>query len=274
MVRFRQVARHFLIVSVFELSFMQVSFANGDRVVENELQRMQTTCYMDGLSCPGGCDAHFVSDTSHNSSSGHLRNAYMAGTRDNPVACVNGDSCTMCFSSDPNDCLTSIRRGTGPQRGRFDVTPAFLHKFCFEPNSLVIRKDVPPGLLSECRDSATGAIALDSKINCIRDPNLPQCDALMKKSVANKENDTPAFLQCLREGEERYNVGRPLEEQRIYDCTYRKLSTAHGRSGRMWNDLLPGACPKDTYVSPNGLDCCSADTVVSACSGDCGVYFK
>ncbi len=242
--------------------------------IQNELEKMRVTCYIDGVSCPGGCDAHFVSDPAHNSTSGHLRNAYKPGTRSNPAACITGEPCTMCFSSDPNDCLTSIRRGSGPQEGRFDVTPAFLHKFCYEPGSLDIRKDVPSGLMSQCKETAADAGRLESRINCFSEPDHPKCKALMDQANEAKAEDIPKYQQCMREGEDRYNQGRPAAEQRTYDCAYRKLSTPHGSSGRKWKDLLPGACPKDTFVSPNGLDCCSADTVVSACSGDCGTFFK
>lgn len=236
------------------------------------MQRMQTTCYMDGSSCPGGCDSHVVfSQKKHNSSGDIRRNAYAAGTRFQPEPCRVGESCTICFSEDPEDCLTTVFRGSGPAVGRFDVTPNFLHQHCYQEATLDLREDIPLGLQSVCRYMATEAKRLESKVNCIANPQHPNCVEFMDKQIRLREEDLVKYQECLKVGESNFNKGRSLFEQRTYNCAYRKIVTSHG--GRLWKDLLPGACQAGTFVSPRGLDCCAADTLTSACSGDCQSFF-
>ena len=230
---------------------------------------MEVTCYDDGESCPGGCDAHTVFRSEHNSVTNKLRNAYRPGTRLNPQACKLGQDCEVCFTSNPDDCVITKYRGSGPPSGRFDVTPNFLHEFCFYQDTLDLRSDVSPGLLSECKRIASGARRLASKINCIETPDHPSCAALMDKAVADWERDRPEFEKCKRMGESEYNKTVPEERQRVYDCAYTKKVNSKG-----FRQLLPGACRKGTFVSPGGYDCCSADEVVSTCSGDCNGFFK
>jgi hypothetical protein len=246
---------------------------NGVKYSTN-MQSMNVTCYMDGNSCPNGCDSHVVFKPDHNSSSSVRKNAYLAGTRFNPQACKDGQACTICFSSNAADCVTTIFRGSGPPVGRFDVTPGFLLRHCYSDDLLNLRSDMPAGIQSICKSVRKISTSYQTKINCIDNPTHPTCKSFMTEQEKKKNDDLSKYEECLRLGETKYNAGKSESEQRIYGCAYRKLSTKHGVNQTLWHDLMPGACPKDSFVSPNGLDCCSANEVVSACSGDCGVFFK
>ena len=246
---------------------------NSQGSFRESMQSMQTTCYMDGSSCPGGCDSHVVfSPSRHNSSHDTRRNAYAAGTRFQPEPCRLGKACTICFSEDPDDCLTTTFRGSGPAVGRFDVTPTFLHRHCFQEGTLDLREDVPLGLRSVCTYISHQAKRLEEKVNCIANPQHPNCEEFMRDQISRREKDLVKYQECLSVGEAQFNKGKSLFEQRTYNCAYRKISTDH--AGKLWKDLLPGACQAGTFVSPRGLDCCAADTLTSACSGDCQGFFR
>lgn len=243
--------------------------------VKNQIIPIRVTCYQDGVSCPGNCDSHAVFEPANNSSRGNLRNGYARGTRSEPQPCRNGQPCTTCFSKDPEDCVDTIYRGTGPGEGRIDVTPNFLHENCYKPGTLELQDRIPAGLVSECKRVGNSAVKFEQKINCIANPRHPACAAYMDAQIERKRKDQVLYDECRRVGQSKFNQGRPASEQRIYDCAYRSQITAHGPDNtRRWHDLLPAACGDNFFVSPNGLDCCSADSVTSACSGDCGVFFK
>jgi hypothetical protein len=260
------------------LLFSQDGFAMGKPqatpppAVANKQTQMTATCYADGASCPGGCDAHAVFKPTHNSSKNQLKNAYFPGTRNDPQSCKPGSDCTICFSPKDDDCVTTAYRGDGPPEGRFDVTPAFMHQFCYEHGSLDLQSDIPAGLRSLCTDVAQGSRQLASKINCIEEPAHPSCKALMDQVIAEKNADLPLYRECLKIGQSAFNKAHP-NEQRAYDCAYSQEQSTL-QSGTRYRKLLPGACGENSYVSTHGLDCCSADVVQDACSSDCGRFFK
>ena len=91
---------------------------------------MIATIYDDGLSCPGGCDAHVVFASRHNGTA----NPFAPGSsRTAPLRCTVGQPCTICFAAGGTDCLTVRYRGGGPRPGRFDFTPAFFDEQCGQP---------------------------------------------------------------------------------------------------------------------------------------------
>lgn len=228
---------------------------------------MEVSCYADGIVCPGDCDEHVTFHRSHNGV-----NAYVPGTRAQPVPCTKGAPCTICFSASQTDCVTATFRGAGPAPGTFAVTPAFAAATCFEPGSLVVRASVAPGLRPFCEGLASDASGLRERTSCIAHPNDPACAATMAAADRAKVEDRVAYDFCRREGERDYNAGRPLRAQRRNDCAYSRDQRRHGN--HVWRELLPASCPDGQYVSPSGLGCCSADVVQSACVADCDAYFK
>jgi hypothetical protein len=235
-------------------------------------QAMEVTCYHDGESCPGGCDSHVVFKPAHNSRALERRNAYRPGTRLDPEPCRNGEECTFCFSPDPDDCVDTVFRGDGPPVGKVDVTPDFLHENCFYPGTLDPRRSIPEGLKGICSYVRASAAALEARVNCVADPGHPRCAEFMDSKIREKEADRKLYEECLRVGESAFNRDRPDSQKRVYACAYSYLT--HPVGGRAFRRLLPGACDGGAFVSPGGFDCCSADTVRSACSGDCNSYFK
>src|SRR4051794_9429027 len=94
-------------------------------VVEAQAKTIAATMYSDGRSCPGACDAHVVFQKRLNGT----RNAFLpplANRADSgDHACVNGQSCMICFDQLDVSCITVMFRGSGPPDGKFDFTPAF-----------------------------------------------------------------------------------------------------------------------------------------------------
>src|SRR5512139_585709 len=76
---------------------------------------MKITIYNDGLSCPGGCDAHFVMHSSDN------------GTAN---ARSPGSTGLICFDAGLTQCMSVMYRGAGPHPRTFDFTPAFFEDAC------------------------------------------------------------------------------------------------------------------------------------------------
>jgi hypothetical protein len=146
--------------------------------------------------------------------------------------------------------------------------PEFLKKFCFT-GSGAIRKDIPQEIISECKRVQNISDLYQTKINCIRDFQNPLCRSMMSKKQKEYDLDRKEYLECLRIGQDTYNNTHARNMQRKFSCTYNMYSDSRG-----YSRLLAGACKPGTFLSPGGFDCCAADTIQSACSGDCGVYYK
>ena len=87
----------------------------------------QSTIYSDGASCPGNCDAHVVFHRSHN---GTKFASLPSSPRSSPVACKVGEPCRICFDDRDSSCMDVLYRGNGPDKERFDFTPAFYEAAC------------------------------------------------------------------------------------------------------------------------------------------------
>ncbi len=230
-------------------------------------QEFVPTCYDDGFSCPGGCDAHVVFDPGHN---GTLYAYSPKSTRENPAPCENGKQCTVCFSEEDTDCITAIYRGAGPPPQRFDFTPAFYEEICSA-------ETLPGPLRTKCREMDEQIKTLNTKLNCILNPVHPKCKKIMDEAKARKQADEKLYRECMTLGEKKFNEkyrDRPAL-QRTFDCGYEKNGTGRNSRGLTWRRLLPAACREGSYVGKNGFDCCSADPFSAACfPEECGMYFQ
>src|SRR5512139_1674522 len=78
---------------------------------------MKITIYNDGLSCPGGCDAHFVM---HSSDNGTANARSPGSTATSPQKCQPGAPCLICFDAGLTQCMSVMYRGAGPHPRTFD----------------------------------------------------------------------------------------------------------------------------------------------------------
>lgn len=211
-------------------------------------QEMRLTMYSDGLSCPGGCDAHVVFHPSVNGT----EFAHAPATPVAPFAkCVENSECRICFSAAPAQCLTVMYRGAGPHRDAFDFTPAFYEDHCARPS-------IPTLLADQCRAFATAAAVLKGRPNCIRSPELPKCANVIDRAKALKSADQPQYDQCRAIGQVAFNKAHPAAARRSNDCAYEGKGTGGPNArGATWRKLLPGACRAGSFVGRDGLDCCS-----------------
>lgn len=226
---------------------------------------MMLTIYDDGRSCPHDCDAHVVFNPADNGT----RFAFSPqSSRVSPAPCEPGTECTICFGEADDSCMTSVYRGGGPAKGRFDFTPAFYDANCS-------RSDIPRALRKQCDalDKAATRLGYADAINCFATPDSPKCADVMTAAKAAQDADAPKRAQCLSMGEDAYNRAQPdSASRRSNGCDYSLL--ALGGNGR-WKKLLPGACRPNTYVDPFGLDCCSASVRFAAANHpECRSFFK
>lgn len=233
-------------------------------------QDMKITSYDDGRSCPANCDSHVVFQSSHNGTA----NAFRPGPGADPFAirgrpelqeCIWGKACVICFSAANDSCLITTYRGSGPPRGRFDVTPAFLKKWCSKAS-------LPATLSAKCISHMKAADRLAAKTNCIANPTDAKCRDIMAVAVTRKQDDAPRYSECKRMGETAYNQSLSDPSlRRTHDCAY-FLNRKHAGG---WFLLAPGACRDGYYVGRDSLDCCSADPVQAAIDPvECGPFYR
>lgn len=229
-------------------------------------QRMRLTIYDDGLSCPGGCDAHIVANPADNGTKFVLD---PASSRSAPRRCISGRPCRICFGDDDQSCMTALYRGGGPSRGTIDATPAFYAHNCGQAG-------IPTALATQCAalDRAVVRSGYDRRVNCLDGSTDPRCTAIMATASAAAAADAPRLASCRSLGEARYNARQSNPRlRRSNDCLYSAMSLGGPNSrGSRWKVLLPGACRPGTFVGRDGLDCCSADLRFAAsvnpeCSG-------
>ena len=213
---------------------------------------IRMTIYDDGKSCPASCNAHVVFQSS-------LNGTIFAHDPSTPAApfkkCSLGSPCNICFDdSSPASCMTAEYQGGGPSPDTFDFTPKFYQQNCSKPS-------IPRQLKEQCDDLEKAAKPLASKVNCIANPTRTECVSLISTANALQVADLPLYNQCKKEGEARFNKGRPLSQQRSNDCAYEQKGTGGPNSkGHTWKRLLPGACRTGAYVGRDGLDCCTGIT--------------
>jgi hypothetical protein len=227
---------------------------------------MRLTIYDDGLSCPGGCDAHFVANPADN---GTRFVSDPSRPRTSPAACVPGRPCRVCFSDADASCMTALYRGGGPSRGTIDATPAFYAANCG-------RAGVPAALAAQCTslDRAVARSGYDHKVNCLAGAADPRCAPILAAAAAPAAADATRLASCSSLGQARYNSRQSDPRlRRSNGCLYSQMSLGGpNRRGTRWRILLPAACRPGTYVGRDGLDCCSADLRFAAsthpeCSG-------
>ena len=225
---------------------------------------MVPTVYDDGRSCPNGCDAHVVFHRNHNGT----RNAFdPSSPRAAPRRCVVGEPCRICFSESESSCMTATYRGGGPPLRRFDFTPAFYEENCPTPG-------LPGPLAAQCRAAERALPALRDRVNCVATPGHEKCRVLMGAAARRKAADDLMYEACLRDGEARFNRGKPRHLQRSLECAYERFGTGRNSSGVTWRRLLDGACRPDTYAGRDGLDCCTGSLYEAALLGrECSLFF-
>jgi hypothetical protein len=224
------------------------------------------TVYDDGLSCPGGCDAHVVFATKHNGTA----NAFDASSsRSSPTRCTPGGRCTVCFDAGTSSCVTTTCRGAGPPEGRFDFTPAFFAEHCSSAG-------LPDPLARICRGAQTRRAELEKLVNCIQSPADERCRAMMDAAAARKKADDELFAACKKMGEAAFNKKHAAEpaRQRSHDCAYEQIGTGRNSKGVTWKRLLDGACRPGSFAGRDGLDCCTGDVFQAALLGrECRAFF-
>jgi len=224
----------------------------------------QLTIYDDGLSCPGGCDAHVVF---HKRMNGTV-NAHAPPPAEKTAVCTNGALCEICFDEAGKECLVVTYRGGGPPFGRFDFTPAFYQQQCAE-------SDRPSGLKKACADMKATSKAWAGRANCIGSPTEPKCESVMESALDARKQDDPQYARCKELGENAFNRTVGESAQRSDSCAYEKLGTGKNSRGDTWRKLLPGACRANTFVGRDGLDCCSGDPMTDRAFGsaECAAFY-
>jgi len=211
------------------------------------------TIYSDGISCPNDCDAHVVFRTEYN---GTKHASLPASPRGAPQACVIGQACRVCFDDTDGSCIEAVYRGSGPDKNRFDFTPAFFEATCGKP-------DLPRALTKTCAGFQRNFDQLTANaVYCLSQPDFTGCAEVIAKAEAAKAADKPLWDECISLGEAKFNrkhASTP-SEQRDNACTYEKHGTGGPNSlGQTWRRLLPSACRTGAYVDRAGLDCCDAN---------------
>jgi hypothetical protein len=228
-------------------------------------ETIKLTIYDDGLSCPGGCDAHVVFHPSMNGT----EFAHDPSTPNEPYRkCVNGQICTVCVESGLRQCLQVVYRGGGPPPNTFDFTPRFYESACSAASGQSV-------LGSKCRELERAAAGLANRINCIAFPASDGCRELIATAAKAQLQDRVEYNQCRASGEAAYNRLKPIESQRSLACAYERVGTGGPNSrGRTWKKLLPGACRDKTFVGRDGLDCCSGSTLADGPLGrECNGFY-
>ena len=226
---------------------------------------VELTIYDDGRSCPSGCDSHVVF---HSSTNGTVFAHKLGSVPPNFETCILDTKCEICFEEEPNQCLVTMYRGSGPGRNTFDLTPAFYEKWCK-------KEGIPKLLSSKCAELKRTASKLDGRINCIKNQNHELCATMMQAVIKAKEDDTPIYQQCLELGQRKFNKDKPDNKKRKHNCAYEFESNGGpNSSGLKWHKLLPAACRENTFVGRDGLDCCSGSKFVDAALGiECRIYY-
>lgn len=251
---------------------------------------MMPTVYDDGFACPGGCtEPHVVFDPKHNKTS----RAHAPGSvAPDFKPCSVGQSCEICFKdNDPQECLTVKYEGSGPPFGRFDFPVVFFQKNCNGPS-----KDSLPGPLKrQCASFESQKAKYAERVNCIAEPKSPACREIMKTATDEKTADAKLFEECRKTGEKVFNAKQTsFETKRTHGCAYSlkkhpfKSSVKRDHAckdvkgnpcervdcKKTWSLLMPGACPKGSFVGKYNLNCCSGDLLWQVALGnDCEKYF-
>lgn len=227
---------------------------------------MRATIYDDGEACPNRCDAHVVLNKADNGT------AYAFAPdspRKAPKRCEVNTPCTICFSDKDDSCMTVMYRGPGPDKGRFDFTPAFYRENCIRPG-------IPAVLKAECDalDADVKAFGYDKAVNCFDSPTDKACVSVLAKAERERDADLPKRTRCLAIGAKKFNKEqKDVNERRSGDCNYSEARLGGGGTGR-WYLLKPAACRAGTYVDKYGLDCCSADVRFAAHNHpECHAFF-
>ncbi|HEY0173812.1 MAG TPA: hypothetical protein VGB98_22550, partial [Pyrinomonadaceae bacterium] len=103
--------------------------------------------------------------------------------------------------------MTATYRGGGPPLRRFDFTPAFYEENCPTPG-------LPGPLAAQCRAAERALPALRDRVNCVATPGHEKCRVLMGAAARRKAADDLMYEACLRDGEARFNRGKPRHLQR------------------------------------------------------------
>ena len=211
---------------------------------------IKLTIYDDGLSCPGGCDAHVVFDPSLNGT----EFAHMPSTPTRPFSkCELGSECRICFVSDEQQCMNVMYRGAGPSKNTFDLTPSFYEKACNAAG-------IPTILRTKCAEFEVASASLNERKNCFHENSDEPCKSLIDAARVQQERDSKLYQECKLQGEAKYNAKLPISQRRSNDCAYELKGTGGPNSkGATWKRLLPGACRPGTYVGKDGLDCCNGN---------------
>ena len=228
-------------------------------------ETIRLTIYDDGLSCPGGCDAHVVFHPTLNGT----EFAHDPATLGSPFAkCRTGQKCRICLESGGKQCLEVMYRGGGPALKTFDFTPSFYQGACATTPQ-------QPALANKCSELKKAAAILNGRKNCIADPEHALCKDMMQTAVALRSADRIEFERCRALGESNYNKNRPITQQRSLVCAYENHGTGGPNSkGTTWRKLLPGACRDGTYVGRDGLDCCTGNTLADGPLGrECNSFY-
>lgn len=214
--------------------------------------QMKATIYDDGLSCPGGCDAHVVFHPRHNGTATASDPSATRGER----TCTPGRSCRICFAAGDESCMTATYRGGGPPPGTFDFTPAFYAKNCG-------RSGLPDALSGQCASlgAAVRRLGYDHRVNCLQRTEDPACRPVLAAATAARSADEPEYAGCRLVGEAAYNRAQANPaRRRANGCAYTALRTGGPNArGVTWRRLLPAACRPGTFAGRDGLDCCSGD---------------
>lgn len=227
-------------------------------------QKMELTVYNDGKSCPKGCDAHVVFAKEHDGTA----NAFLPTHPVPPYKeCIPGQLCRICFETEARHCMDVMYRGRGPHPNKFDVTPKFIEKYCPVGGN-------PPELNAYCQRLTRLAKNYLSNINCITHPQHEKCSAVIAEANKNQRDDLPAFEQCIKMGEKKFNKLVNAEQQRTKNCVYALNIRRKNTLGKTWQILLPGACYAGTYVGRDGLDCCTGNPLTDSLYGiECNKFY-
>ena len=253
------------LLSVFVFAFVIIS--NLSIAAPAGAKPFRITIYDDGKSCPGNCDAHVVLNAKDN---GTAHAFLTSSSRSKPAPCLSGKPCRICFDKASTSCMTATYRGSGPDQGTFDFTPAFFAQNCDTSNT-------PPQLARYCKEmeASIARNGYDKRVNCIKHPRHRQCRSVMRQARKAKRRDSKIRNLCISQGEAIFNQNQSGDQtRRIYGCNYSLLSLGGNGKGKVWKKLQPGACRKDTYVGARGLDCCSEDPRLAAhLHGECEAFY-
>jgi hypothetical protein len=164
--------------------------------------------------------------------------------------------------------MEAMYRKGGPEKGRFDFTPAFYAANCG-------RAALPTPFAQECQllMSEYEKIA-KTNIYCPHDPTARGCTDVIKKAEAQKAADKNIYDECRVNSmafNKKYAADRA--KQRSEDCAYEVLRTGGpNRYHQTWPRLMPAACQAGAYVDSDGLDCCDETTMSAAAFSGCSMY--